>query len=269
MRTEYHDIRIETNGRVGIISLTKPERGNTLSEENTIDELEQAITELDRSGDFSVAILTGKGQIFSAGGNVKAMRDRTGMFSGEAHKIYAQYGTSVHRVTRLMKETGLITLAAVNGAAIGAGCDLALMCDLRIAAQSAAFSQAFVNLGIIPGDGGVWFLARTVPRHVAADLIFSGRSIAADEALRIGIVNEVVADSMLMVRALELATIIASKPPLALRLSKQLLDRAYTTPLADFLDICAAYQAMLHHTRDHTEAVQAFFEKRAGTYHGS
>jgi enoyl-CoA hydratase/carnithine racemase len=268
MRTDYHDIRVEIRGRVGIVSLAKPERGNTLSEKNTIDELEQAIKELDLSGEISVAIVTGEERIFSAGGNIKAMRDRTGMFSGDTHMIYAQYATSVQRVTRLMKESGLVTLAAVNGAAIGAGCDLALMCDLRIAAQSATFSQAFVNLGIIPGDGGVWFLTRTVPRHIAADLIFSGRSIAAEEALRIGIVNEVVEDSMLMTRALELASVIASKPPLALRLSKQLLDRAYATPLPDFLDVCAAYQAMLHHTQDHTEALQAFFEKRTGTYHG-
>lgn len=268
MTDTFQDIRVERQGRVAALTLIKPETGNTVSEARTVDELERALRGLESSGDVSVVVLTGSGRIFSAGGNVKAMRDRAGMFAGSPHEIYANYRNAVQRVTRLMTDLSLVTLAAVNGAAIGAGCDLALMCDLRIAGRSASFGQAFVNLGLIPGDGGAWFLARSVPRHVAADLVFSGRTLSAEEALRLGLVNEVVDDGQLLTRAHEIAAAIAAKPPLALRLGKRLLNQAYTLSLPDFLEACAAYQSMLHHTGDHREALTAFFEKRVGRYNG-
>lgn len=268
MTEAWQDIRVETQGRVATLTLIKPETGNTVSEARTVDELERALRGLDSSGEVSVIILTGSGRIFSAGGNVKAMRDRAGMFAGAPPEIYANYRNAVQRVTRLMTDLSLVTLAAVNGAAIGAGCDLALMCDVRIAARRATFGQAFVNLGLIPGDGGAWFLARSVPRHVAADLIFSGRTVTAEEAARMGLVNAVVDDEQLLARAHEMAAAIAAKPPLALRLGKRLLNQAYALSLPDFLETCAAYQSMLHHTDDHHEALAAFFEKRAGDYHG-
>jgi enoyl-CoA hydratase/carnithine racemase len=268
MTDTFQDIRVERRDRVATLALIKPETGNTVSEARTVDELERALRGLESSGDVSVVILTGSGRIFSAGGNVKAMRDRAGMFAGAPHEIYANYRNAVQRVTRLMTGLSLVTLAAVNGAAIGAGCDLALMCDLRIAARSATFGQAFVNLGLIPGDGGAWFLARSVPRHVAAELIFSGRTISAEEASRLGMVSEVVDDEQLLARAHAMAAVIAAKPPLALRLGKRLLNQAYTQSLPDFLETCAAYQSMLHQSADHHEALAAFFEKRAGHYQG-
>ena len=142
------------------------------------------------------------------------------------------------------------------------------MCDLRIAARRARFGQGFVNLGLIPGDGGAWFLTRAVPRHIAADLIFSGRMVGAEEAQQMGLVNEVVDDEQLLPRAREIAATIASKPPLALKMSKRLLNKAYEQSLPDFLDTCASYQSLLHRTADHREALAAFFEKRPGKYQG-
>ncbi|MCH8125219.1 enoyl-CoA hydratase/isomerase family protein [candidate division KSB1 bacterium] len=265
---DYQDIQVEISDRVAIISLQKPESGNTISDARIIEELETAIGAMQASNDVSVLILTGSGKIFSAGGNVKAMRDHSGMFNGEPIEVYENYRGGVQRITRLMAQLDLVTLAAVNGTAIGAGCDLALMCDLRIAARSARFGQGFVNLGIIPGDGGAWFLARTVPRHIAADLIFSGRLVGAEEALQMGLVNEVVDDEQLLPRAREIAAVIAGKPPLALKLSKRLLNKAYEQSLPDYLDTCAAYQSLLHPTADHREALAAFFEKRPGKYQG-
>lgn len=261
---DYQDIGVEISDRVGLVTLQKPEVGNTISDARTIQELETAIESMEASGEVSVLIVTGSGNIFSAGGNVKAMRARTGMFAGEPAEINENYRRSVQRITRLMARLDLVTIAAVNGAAIGAGCDLALMCDLRIAARKARFGQAFINLGLIPGDGGAWFLARTVGRHFAADLIFTGRIISAEEALEMGLINEVVDDGQLMGRALEIAAEIASKPSLALRLSKRLLNQALKVSLPDFLALSAAYQSLLHHTKDHQEALEAYFEKRHG-----
>jgi enoyl-CoA hydratase/carnithine racemase len=266
--TDYQDIGMSVVGRVAVVALQKPETGNTISDARTIDELEGAIGALQAAAQVSVLILTGSGKIFSAGGNLDAMRERSGMFAGQPVQLRDNYCSGVQRITRLMAGLDLVTIAAVNGAAIGAGCDLALMCDLRIAAQKARFGQAFVNLGLIPGDGGAWFLARTVPHHVAAELIFTGRIVDAVEAARLGLVNEVVEDEQLMPRAMELAQEIAARPPLALRLSKRLLSRALDLSLPDFLELSACYQALLHPTRDHREALVAYFEKRQGAYQG-
>jgi enoyl-CoA hydratase/carnithine racemase len=197
------------------------------------------------------------------------MRDRSGMFAGEPVELLENYRHGVQRITRLMAGLDLVTLAAVNGAAIGAGCDLALMCDLRLAARSASFGQAFVNMGLVPGDGGAWFLARALPHHLAADLVLTGRTISPDEAARMGLINEVVEDDRLMHRALEVAGQIASRPPLALRLSKRLLTRARELSLYDFLELSASYQALLHPTGDHAEAVAAFLEKRPADFRGA
>ncbi len=265
---DYQDIQVEISDRVAMLSLQKPESGNTISDARIVEELVTAIGAMEASNEVSVLILTGSGKIFSAGGNVKAMRDHSGMFSGDPIEVYENYRGAVQRITRLMADLDLVTLAAVNGAAIGAGCDLALMCDLRIAARSARFGQGFINLGLIPGDGGAWFLARTVPRHMAADLIFSGRLVGAEEALQMALVNEVVDDELLLPRAREIAAVIASKPPLALKLSKRLLNKAYQQSLPEYLDTCAAYQSLLHPTADHREALAAFFEKRPGRYQG-
>jgi enoyl-CoA hydratase/carnithine racemase len=258
---DYQDIRVEIIERVAVVTLHKPESGNTVSDARTLQELEHAIASA-QAADAAVLILTGSGKIFSAGGNVNAMREKSGMFAGQPPEVYQNYRQAVQRLTRLMAGLDLVTLAAVNGAAIGAGCDLALMCDMRIAAKKARFGQGFINLGLIPGDGGAWFLARSVPRHVAADLIFTGRVIGADEALTLGLVNQVVEDEQLMERAREIAAVIASKPALALKLSKRLLNRAYQLALPDFLDLCAAYQAMLHATPEHHAALEAFFANR-------
>ena len=261
----YQNIQLQVEGRVATLSLQKPEVGNTITDARTVEELDAALGSLK---DVSVLILTGSGGIFSAGGNIKAMRAKTGMFSGSPSELHEQYRQSVQRVTRLVTGLEVVTIAAVNGHAIGAGCDLALMCDLRIAATNATFAQAFVNFGIIPGDGGAWFLARTVAPHHAAELVFTGRRISAQEAKEMGLVNEVVETDQLMTRVTEVATQIASKPPLALRLSKRLLKRALEMPLSDFLEVSATYQTLLHQTEDHQEALEAFFEKREGRYSG-
>jgi enoyl-CoA hydratase/carnithine racemase len=266
---EYQDISLAVTGRVALVTLQKPETGNTISDAQTVAEMEEAIGAVQAAAEVSVLILTGSGDIFSAGGNLKAMRQRSGMFAGQPAELQDNYRQGVQRITRLMAGLDLVTIAAVNGAAIGAGCDLALMCDLRLAARRARFGQAFVNLGIVPGDGGAWFLARTVPYHVAADLIFTGRIVGAEEAARLGLVNEVVDDEQLLTRAMTVAGEIAAKPPLALRLSKRLLSRALELSLPDFLELSASYQALLHQTQDHQEALEAYFARRPGLYHGA
>jgi enoyl-CoA hydratase/carnithine racemase len=159
-------------------------------------------------------------------------------------------------------------IAAVNGPAVGAGFDVACMCDLRIASSRAVVGETFINLGITPGDGGAWFMQRLIGYQRAAELTLTGRVITADEALRLGLFLEVVEPEELLPRARELAGQIAAKPPQALRLTKRMMKLAQRTELPDFLDLCACFQAMAHHTSDHLEAVNAFLEKREPVFRG-
>jgi len=159
-------------------------------------------------------------------------------------------------------------IAAVNGPAIGAGFDMANMCDIRIGSTNAQFGETFVNLGIVPGDGGAWFLQRLLGYQRAADLVFTGRIVKAEEAKALGLLLDVTTPDELMPRALEIARRIAAKPPLSVRYNKKLMKLAQRQHLEEHLDICAAYQAICHKTEDHAEALAAFFEKRAGRFQG-
>ena len=159
-------------------------------------------------------------------------------------------------------------IAAVNGPAIGAGLDLACMCDLRIAGKSAKFAESFVKLGIIPGDGGAWLLQRVVGFSKAAEMSLTGDMLDAEEALACGLVSRVVPDEDLLDAARALAAKIAANPPFAVRMTKRLLWEARRADLATVLEMSAAMQAVAHATGDHEEAVDAFLEKRTPQFKG-
>jgi enoyl-CoA hydratase/carnithine racemase len=214
-------------------------------------------------------VLTGAGAAFSSGGNVREMSERSGIFGGEVQQIQDQYRRGIQRIPLAMEAAEIPLIAAINGPAIGAGFDLACMCDLRLGSAKAVMGETFVNLGIIPGDGGAWFLQRLIGYQRAAELTLTGRLVSAQEALGLGILLEITEPDQLLVRALELAGQIASKPPRAVRMTKRLLKHAQRGALPDFLDLCACFQGMAHHTDDHIEAINAFMEKRAGNYTGN
>ncbi len=264
----YGEITYEVDGGVATLTLNRPEIRNAITGLEMIDEIEDACRRTDADPSVSVLIVTGADPAFSTGGNVKDMRDGTTLFGGTPDEIAEGYRRTVQRIPRALFDLDVATIAAVNGAAVGAGCDITLMCDIRIASERARFGETFVNLGIIAGDGGSWFLPRAVGWQRAAELTFTGRIIEAGEALAMGMVLEVVPHEELMPRACALAGEIASKPPHAVRLAKRLLRRSRRLDLDEFLDLTAAYQALSHHTDDHDEAVAAFFEKRAGRYRG-
>jgi len=209
-----------------------------------------------------VVILTGAGTAFSAGGNVKDMRDKRGIASGSPYAIAQSYQTGIQRIPLALHQLEVPTIAAVNGPAVGAGCDLACMCDIRIASENARFAESFVKLGIVPGDGGAWLLQRAVGYQRAAELSFTGDMIDAQTALAIGLVTRVVPHDLLMPNARELATRIAANSGPALRMAKRLLRQAQTARLDETLQLSAALQALAHHTPEHDQAVAAFFEQR-------
>jgi len=190
------------------------------------------------------------------------MRDKKGIASGTPYAISTGYQGGIQRIPLALHQLEVPTIAAVNGPAIGAGCDLACMCDIRIASDKAKFAESFVKLGIIPGDGGAWLLQRAIGYQRAAELSFTGDTIDAHAALAMGLVTRVVAPEALMPSARELATRIAANSGPALRMTKRLLRQAQTARLDETLQLSAALQALAHHTPEHDAALAAFFASR-------
>ncbi|MGQ0849918.1 MAG: enoyl-CoA hydratase-related protein [Actinomycetota bacterium] len=254
-------VRFGIEGRVATLTLARPEIRNAITGEDMLEEVIGAIVEADTSPDVGVLVITGEGTAFSAGGNVKDMAERRGMFAGTPEQITEGYRNTIQRLTRAMLATDLVTIAAVNGPAIGAGFDLVLASDLRLGSPQARFAHTFVDLGIIPGDGGAWLLPRVVGWQRAAELSFTARVVEADEAVALGILIEVTAD--LLDRTRRLAAEIAAKPAHSVRLAKRLLRQARHMDLDGFLEYSAALQAVSHHTEDHRRAVASYVDKLA------
>ncbi|HTP94938.1 MAG TPA: enoyl-CoA hydratase-related protein [Burkholderiales bacterium] len=262
---ELKESTLAVDGRVATLTFQRDEIRNALTGSQLVPDFVGTCEWANRSGDVSVLIVTGAGSAFSAGGNIKNMRER---HAAPVAEIQRNYRRGIQQIPLALDALEIPVIAAVNGPAIGAGCDLALMCDIRIASTQAQFGETFVNLGIIPGDGGSWFLTRAVGYQRAAEMTFTGRIVKAAEAKEIGLALEVVEPAELLPRAAELAQKIAAKPPQALRLAKRLLQAASRTELAPYLDLCAAFQAVCHKSEDHAEALTAFFEKRSGNFTG-
>lgn len=257
---------LTSDAGVATLTLGRDDVRNALTGTALIDDIVDTVQWANRAQEVSVLVITGDGAAFSAGGNIKEMKERGGSFAGAVPEIEERYRRGIQQIPLAVHAAEMPVIAAVNGAAIGAGCDLACMCDIRIGSTKAMFGETFVNLGIIPGDGGGWFLQRLIGYQRAAELTFTGRVVKADEAMALGILLEVVEPERLMTRTLEIAGEIARKPPQALRYAKRLMKVAQRMELADFLDLCAVFQGVCHNTEDHLEAVNAFLDKRAPSF---
>lgn len=257
------------DGAIVTLTLNAPGVRNAISGGKMIDALEDACERLNADMSVRAAILTGAGSAFSSGGNVKKMHDGSGLGGGLPAQTRRNYKLGIQRIPLAFDRLEVPVIAAVNGPAIGAGCDLACMCDLRIAAESARFAESFVKLGIVPGDGGAWLLPRIVGYSKACEMAFTGDALSAAEALACGLVSKVVADAELMTEARKLAQRIAVNPPHAVRMTKRLLREGRHVQLATLLELSAAMQSLAHATADHKEAVAAFIEKRKPEFDGA
>jgi enoyl-CoA hydratase/carnithine racemase len=267
-RPELHDSVLSVEGRIAVLTMNRPDERNELTGTKIAAEIVQVAEWINRDERMSVLVLTGAGATFSAGGNVRHMLEREGDFGGDVYAVQGTYRQGIQRMARAMYALEVPSVAAVNGPAIGAGFDLACMCDVRIGSTQARLAESFLNLGLIPGDGGGWLLQRLVGWQRAAELSFSGRTVEAEEALRLGLLLELAEPDDLLARARELAASFAAKPPQAVRLTKRLLRYAQHMAFADYLDVCAMAQGICHHTADHIEAVTAFLEKRPPSFAG-
>lgn len=249
--------------RDGIVVLTmdRPQELNVLTDEAQFREFIDVCDAVNADSSVRAVILTGRGTAFCAGGNVKAMRDRTGIFAGSPLQLRANYRNGLQRIPLALYNLEVPTIAAVNGAAIGAGCDLACMCDIRIASEKASFAESFVKVGIVAGDGGAWLLQRAVGLSKACEMSFTGDTIDAREALACGLVSRVVAPDALLDEARGLASRIAVNPAGVLRLTKRLIREAQHTRLDTLLELTAAFQAIAHTTDEHRVAVERVVDR--------
>jgi enoyl-CoA hydratase/carnithine racemase len=261
-------ISYRQDGSIVIVTINLPHLRNAISDEATIDALIAAIERMGDDLSVRAAILTGAGTAFSSGGNLRRLAETAGDAGQSSTRIRQRYKAGIQRLPLAFEALDVPIIAAVNGPAIGAGCDLACMCDIRLAAQSARFAESFVKLGIIPGDGGAWLLPRVVGFAKACEMTFTGDPIDAEEARASGLVSRVVPDGELMDEAMKLAGRIAANPPQAVRMAKRLLREGRKTELGTLLEMSAAMQALAHATADHKEAIGAVLGKRAPRFTG-
>jgi enoyl-CoA hydratase/carnithine racemase len=255
-------------GSVLTLTLNRPEKRNPISEPDMIEALCAALERADAEMNIRCVVLTGAGTAFSSGGDIAKMKAGSGLRAHLPAQTRRNYKAGIQRLPLLFEALEVPVVAAINGAAIGAGLDLACMCDVRIAGESAKFAESFVKIGIVPGDGGAWLLPRIVGFSKASELALTGDMINAREAREMGLVSRVVADGEVLAEAQAIAGRIAANPPHAVRMTKRLLREAQGMSLKAVLEMSAAYQSLAHATEDHDEAVSAFVAKRPPAFTG-
>ena len=259
----YQNIVLEhvEAGKIAVLTVNRPQALNALNAA-TLDELANVLARVAADPELRVLLITGAGEkAFIAGADITAMQ---GMSALEA-QAFSEKG---QRVMQAIEALPIPVIALVNGYALGGGCELAMSCDWIIAAERAVFGQPEVNLGIPPGFGGTQRLSRLVGRSLALELVITGRQIKADEALRIGLVNEVVPPEQLTEKGLAMARLIAAKAPVAVRVSKQAVQRGLDLDLANGCVLETSLFAFAFGTADRQEGMTAFVEKRAPNFEG-
>ncbi len=258
----------EQDGPIVTITLNDPAMRNPISEKAMVDAIVGALERLNQDRTARVGILTGAGSGFSSGGDLRAMKNAFEERAKQPALTTQYYKFGIQRIPLAFEKLDVPIIAAVNGPAIGAGLDLACMCDMRVAGESARFAESFVKVGIVPGDGGAWLLPRVVGYSKACEMAFTGDQLNAAEALACGLVSRVVPDAELLDAAKALAQRIAVNPPYAVRMAKRLLIEGRHSRLDTLLEMSAGLQALAHATNDHREAVNAFLEKRKPVFKG-
>ena len=258
-------LHYEQTGAVVTLTMNSPETRNALTGGTAPQEFVDACQRITDDASVRCVILTGAGPVFSSGGNLKHMQE---LFDHTPAQLRQWYRQGVQRLALAVFNLEVPLIAAVNGPAIGAGCDLTCMCDIRIAADNASFAESFVRVGLIAGDGGAWLLPRAVGMSKAAEMSFTGDTLNAAEALACSLVSRVVPAAQLMDEARALAERIAANPGAGLRMTKRLLREGQTMRFEGLLEMSAGFQAVAHKTPQHVEAIKAFVEKRKPNFSG-
>ncbi|ADG06014.1 enoyl-CoA hydratase/isomerase family protein [Kyrpidia tusciae] len=262
---EENDILFKKREGIAVITLNRPHRRNAFTPE-MIGQWSEFLREVREDPDTHVIVLTGSGdQAFCSGADLVGLEEGT---RAKALDRKNELWTHIHRVAFEMEQIDKPTIAAINGVAVGAGLDMALMCDLRFMSRSAKLSEGYVKVGLVPGDGGAYFLPRLVGTAKALELLWTGDFVDAEEALRIGLVNRVYAPDELMEKTLEFARRLASGPEIAIRMIKRAVYQSRNLDLRTALDLISSHFAIIRETEDHKEGIRAMLEHRSPKFVG-
>lgn len=263
----WDDLLLEKEGHLLWITLNRPSQSNAFSDE-MITALCHVLRHADWDEGVRVIILTGMGKAFCAGGDVRAMEEKSGMFAGNPDELRRRYNKGIQQIPLTFEILQKPIIAMVNGPAVGAGCDLACMCDIRIGCAHSRFGETFAKLALVPGDGGTFFLQRVVGYPKAMELSLTGRMVEPQEALAIGLLNQLVDEDKLKEVTHSMADQIAANSPVAVSMIKKAIRQARTAEIAGHLDLLAAFQGITQRTHDHFEGIKAMKEKRAPKFKG-
>lgn len=258
---DYENIIYTMEKRIATIQFNRPDIMNA-TVDKIIEELKDATLKAASDGQVGALIITGSGKAFSAGGDVEKIQKGFNVLDGK------EFLSGSHPWLMQFAQMEKPVIAAVNGFCFGSGFSIALACDFIFAAEEAKFSQAFINLGLVPDMGSMYFLPRLVGLSRAKELIFTGKPLSASEAFEMGIVNRVVAGDQLMSTVKEFAEKLVSGPRVAIKFAKKLLNLSSNINLEEMLEYESYAQSVLFQTEDHREAARAFLEKRPPVFNG-
>ncbi len=261
----FSDLLVEKKNQSLWITLNRPEASNAYSSE-MVKGLVEVLKHADLDSDVRVIVITGAGKNFCAGGDVKAMLGKTGMFTGESNELREAYQNGIQQIPLIMMSLKTPVIAMVNGAAVGAGCDLAAMCDLRVISTEATFAETFAKVGLVPGDGGAFFLIRLVGFGKATEMFMTCRTYDSGEAKAMGLANSVVLPEKLKEETQKFVEQISSLPPIALQMTKKSLTHAYQNDIHSHLELVAAFQGITQRSSDHFKAVEGMMNKKKPTF---
>lgn len=249
------------------VTLNNSEQSNAITYD-MIGSLCTVLKHADVDPDIRVIVLTGSGKNFCSGGDIKAMAEKTGMFQGDGNELRQRYQQGIQQIPRTIEDISTPIIAMVNGAAIGAGCDLAMMCDLRIGTAASKFGETFTKIGLIPGDGGTFFLQRVIGYAKAMEMTLTGDIYEGAKAKDIGLLNILADDAQLLAETEKLAAKVEANAPVAQSMAKKAMKISYLHDLQTSLDLLAAYQGITQRTQDHFEALEATKNKRPPNFKG-
>lgn len=258
-------ILYETDGPLAYLTLNRPEARNALTDE-MIEGLIEALDQAEVDEAVRCVLLRANGPAFCAGGDLKKMRDQEGMFEGDSAALRGRYIRGLQQLPRRFALFDKPIIAVIEGPAIGAGLDLACMCDIRFATPTATFGSTFVRVGLVPGDGGAYLLARVIGFSHALELMLTGRVIDVEEATQLGLIHR--SDEDAAGAAAAHAKLIASNAPVAVQLTKRGAYRSWDAELESALELAATFQSVAQRTEDHHEAVSALLERRDPEFKG-
>lgn len=259
------DIQFEKNGKIAIITLNRPNVQNAFTMD-MIDQWAQALEEYRKDNSVHAIVLTGAGErAFCSGIDLKAFDAMDTSKSTNRKNVLWEH---IHQIALTLEQLDKPMIAAVNGSAVGAGMDMALMCDIRFASENARFSEGYIRLGLVPGDGGAYFLPKIVGMAKALELLWTGDFISSHEAKEFGIVNHVYTAKDLMPKTLEFAERIVNSPTVAIRMIKRASYQSANLDLRTALDLISSHFSIVRDTQDHKEALTAMLEKRNPSFTG-